>query len=146
VFAAPLSWSLAFISDYLLPAFFFLGLPYTVRVGAHVRIDVLHRALPSRLQGWCTAAGTVLSLLFVAALAWGGLALTRGARAGGDIPPPGGAELPWPVWTSTVLVPIGSGVLLLRLLHTLVVHPTEAPDGAGEGHLVDAVPVPEEGH
>jgi TRAP-type C4-dicarboxylate transport system permease small subunit len=126
--AAPLSWSLGFISDYLLIGFFFLGLPHTVRTGAHVRIDVLYQALPVRLQRWCTAAGTLLSLLFVAALTWGGLALTSAAWAGGDIPPPGGAELSWPVWTSTVMVPLGGCVLLARLLHALVVRPTEPPE------------------
>ncbi|TQM03189.1 TRAP transporter small permease [Pseudonocardia kunmingensis] len=128
VLAAPMSWSLAFISDYLLVGFFFLGLPHTVRAGAHVRIDVLYQALPVALRRWCTAAGTALSALFVAALTWGGLALTGAAWAGGDVPPPGGAELSWPVWTSTVMVPLGGVVLLARLLHTLVVRPTEPPE------------------
>ncbi|WP_219414279.1 TRAP transporter small permease [Pseudonocardia nigra] len=128
VFSAPLSWGLGFISDYLLIGFFFLGLPYTVRAGAHVRIDVLYRALPAAAQRWCTAAGTVLSLLFVAALTWGGIVLTYRAWAGGDVPPPGGAELSWAVWTSTVMVPLGGIVLLVRLLHTLAVRPTEPPE------------------
>jgi TRAP-type C4-dicarboxylate transport system permease small subunit len=138
VFAAPLSWSLAFISDYLLIGFFFLGLPYTVRAGAHVRIDVLYRALPVAAQRWCTAAGTVLSALFVAALTWGGLALTGAAWAGGDVPPPGGAELAWPVWTSTVMVPVGGAVLLARLLHTLVVRPADAPEDPDDEQAVVA--------
>jgi C4-dicarboxylate transporter DctQ subunit len=134
VLAEPLSWALAFITDYLLTAIFFLGLPYTVRAGAHVRIDVLYQSLPERAQRWCTVVGSVLSVLFVAALTWGGIALTRGAWTGGDVPPPGGAELSWPVWTSVIMVPLGSAVLLVRLLHTLVVRPTEASETAGESH------------
>jgi TRAP-type C4-dicarboxylate transport system permease small subunit len=138
VLSAPLSWSLGFISDYLLIGFFFLGLPHTVRAGAHVRIDVLYRALPAALQRWCTALGTLLSALFVAALTWGGLALTGAAWAGGDVPPPGGAELSWPVWTSTVMVPAGGVVLLARLLHTLVVRPTEAAEDPDDAQAVVA--------
>jgi C4-dicarboxylate transporter DctQ subunit len=134
VLAEPLSWALAFITDYLLTAIFFLGLPYTVRAGAHVRIDVLYRSLPEWAQRWCTVVGSVLSVLFVAALTWGGITLTRGAWAGGDVPPPGGAELSWPVWTSVIMVPLGSAVLLVRLVHTLAVRPTEAPETAGESH------------
>lgn len=129
--AEPLSWALAFTTDYLLTAIFFLGLPYTFREGAHVRIDVLHRSLPERAQRWCTVVGSVLSVLFVAALAWGGITLTAGAWAGGDVPPPGGAELSWPVWTSVVMVPLGSAVLLARLLHVLVVRPAEEPAPVG---------------
>lgn len=120
VVATPLSWSLAFITDYLMTAIFFLALPWTVRTGAHVRIDVAYRAMPVPARRVCALVGAVLAPVFAAALAWGGLALTWSAATGGDVPPPGGAELPWPVWTSTVMVPIGALVLLARLLVTLV--------------------------
>ena len=121
VVATPLSWALAFTTEYLLTAVFFLGLPYTVRVGAHVRIDMLYRTLPPRAQRWCTVVGSALSVLFVAALTWGGITLTAGAWIGGDVPPPGQAELSWPVWTSVIMVPLGAGVVLVRLLYALAV-------------------------
>ena len=120
VVAEPLSWALGFTTEYLLTAIFFLGLPYTVRAGAHVRIDLLHRVLPDRARWWCTVVGGVLSVLFVAALTWAGITLTAGAATGGDIPPPGGAELSWPVWTSVIMVPLGAGLAVLRTLHDLV--------------------------
>jgi len=127
VVGQPIAWAFGFTMDYLLVAVFFLALPYTVRVGAHVRIDMLYRAMPPWAQRWCDVVGGILSVLFAAALTWGGIALTTGAWTDGDIPPPGGAELSWPVWTSTIMVPIGAGVLLVRLLHTLALHPTEPP-------------------
>ena len=120
VVSEPLSWALGFTTEYLLTAIFFLGLPYTVRAGAHVRIDLLYRLLGTRARWWCTVVGGVLSALFVALLTWGGIRLAAGAWAGGDIPPPGGAELSWPVWTSTVLVPIGALVTAARLVLQLV--------------------------
>lgn len=127
VVGQPIVWAFAFTTDYLLVAVFFLALPYTVRAGAHVRIDMLYRAMPPRAQRWCDVVGGVLSVLFAAALTWGGVALTTGAWADGDVPPPGGAELAWPVWTSTIMVPLGAGVLLVRLLYVLAVHPTAPP-------------------
>lgn len=120
LFAAPLSWSVGFVSNYLLVAFFFLGLPYTVREGAHISIDLVHQRLPLRWQRVCTRAATALGIVFFSALAYGGVLLTADAFARGDAPPPGSAELPWPVWTSTVMVPIGCAVVVLRLLHTLL--------------------------
>lgn len=134
VLAEPLSWALAFTTDYLLTAIFFLGLPYTFRAGAHVRIDAFYRSLPERAQRWCTVVGGVLSVLFVAVLTWGGITLTAGAWTGGDVPPPGGAELSWPVWTSVIMVPLGSAVLLARLLHVLVVRPAEEPATVEASH------------
>ena len=128
VLAEPLSWALGFTTEYLLTAIFFLALPYTFRAGAHVRIDVFYRSFPRRVQRWCTVVCGVLSVLFVAALTWGGITLTAGAVAGGDIPPPGGAELSWPTWTSVVMVPLGSAVLLVRLLHTAAVRPADEPE------------------
>lgn len=130
---APLAWAVSFTTDYLLTAVFFLGLPYTVRVGAHVRIDMLYRTLPRWAQRWCTVLGGILSVLFAAVLTWGGITLTAGAWAGGDIPPPGGAELSWPVWTSLIMVPLGSAVVLLRLLHALAV-PAANPEPEQVGH------------
>lgn len=127
VVAEPLSWALSFTTEYLLTAIFFLGLPYTVRAGAHVRIDLLYRLLGPRARWWCTVVGGVLSALFVALLTWGGIRLAAGAWAGGDIPPPGGAELSWPVWTALVMVPIGTGVALLRLLYLLAVPEQDLP-------------------
>lgn len=120
LFAAPLSWSVGFVSGYLLIGFFFLGLPYTVREGAHISIDALHQRLPVRWQRICTRGGTLLGIVLFAALAYGGVLLTADAIAGADVPPPGSAELSWPVWTSTVMVPLGCAVVALRLLHTLV--------------------------
>lgn len=120
VFAAPLTWSVGFVSGYLLVGFFFLGLPYTVREGAHISIDLVHDRLPARGQRACTRAALLLGAVLFAALTYGGVLLTADAVAGGDVPPPGSAELPWPVWTSTVMVPLGCAVVVLRLLLTLV--------------------------
>lgn len=125
--SAPLSWSVGFVSNYLLVGFFFLGLPHTVREGAHISIDMLHRRFPPGWQAVCTRGGFLLGAVFFAALAYGGAALTTDAIVGGDVPPPGSAELSWPVWTSTVMVPLGCAVTVLRLLQMLVAHSAGAP-------------------
>ena len=119
VIGAPLSWSVGFISDYALIAMFFLGLPYTVREGAHVHIDLLYRRLGNRARRVVAAVALVLSAGFMAVIVYGGGVKTVDAFRHGDAPMPGASDLPWPVWTSTVMVPLGAGVVVLRLLHTL---------------------------
>lgn len=119
VLASPLSWTSGLISNYLMVGFFFLGLPLTVREGAHVSIDVLYDRLPPMLRPWCDRLAAVAGLVFVLAVAVGGLLLTADALAGGYAPPRGSAELSWPVWTSTVLVPLGALVAVVRLVFLL---------------------------
>lgn len=113
---APLSWSMSFVTDYLLIALFFLAMSPTLRVGGHVRIDVVHARLPASVRRFLDTAGDVLCLLFAALLCWAGVLATHRSWADGEILPPGGAELPWPVWTSHVFLPIGAAVLVLRLI------------------------------
>lgn len=117
---APLSWSVGFVGDYALVGLFFLGLSYTVREGAHVRIDLVHKRLGPAGRRVLAVTGSALTAVFLALVGYGGLLLTAGALRHGDIPLAGASELSWPVWTSAVLVPVGAGLAVLRALHTLV--------------------------
>ncbi|MER5674586.1 TRAP transporter small permease [Pseudonocardia alni] len=117
---APLSWSVGFVGDYALVGLFFLGLSYTVREGAHVRIDLVHKRLGPGGRRGLAVAGSLLTAAFLALVGWGGYLLTAGAVRYGDIPLAGASELSWPVWTSAVMVPVGAGLAVVRALHTLV--------------------------
>lgn len=123
---APLSWSVGFVGDYALIGLFFLGLSYTVREGAHVRIDLVHNRLGPTGRRILSLLGPMLTAGFLALVAYGGLLLTLDAARFGAVPLEDGSELSWPVWTSTVMVPAGAGIALLRVLYTLV---TEARRG-----------------
>ncbi|MER7436572.1 TRAP transporter small permease [Pseudonocardia alni] len=126
---APLSWSVGFVGDYALVGLFFLGLSYTVREGAHVRIDLVHKRLGPAGRRMLAVTGSALTAVFLALVGYGGLLLTAGALRHGDVPLAGASELSWPVWTSAVLVPIGAGLAVLRSLHTLV-HDLRGPEPA----------------
>ncbi|MFG1637199.1 TRAP transporter small permease [Pseudonocardia alni] len=126
---APLSWSVGFVGDYALVGLFFLGLSYTVREGAHVRIDLVHKRLGPAGRRMLAVTGSALTAVFLALVGYGGLLLTAGALRHGDVPLAGASELSWPVWTSAVLVPIGAGLAGLRSLHTLV-HDLRGPEPA----------------
>lgn len=130
VLASPLSWSVGLVSNYLMVAFFFLGLPVTVREGAHVAIDVVYDRLPRTLRPWCDRLAAATGLVFLLAVTMGGVLLTVDVAAGGYAPPAGSAELSWPVWTSTVMVPLGALVTAARLMLLLLAGgtPAAAPD------------------
>ncbi|WP_228047136.1 TRAP transporter small permease subunit [Saccharopolyspora montiporae] len=125
---SPLSWSMSFITEYLLLGMFFLAMSPTWRLGGHVRIDVLYTRMPPRVRRSLDVGGNVLCLLFAALLLYAGLLATHGAWAGGEIPPPGGAELSWPTWISRALLPIGAAVLVLRLISAVFTPTTTAEE------------------
>ncbi|MEQ3551924.1 TRAP transporter small permease [Pseudonocardia nematodicida] len=118
---APLSWSVGFVGDYVLIGLFFLGLAYTVREGAHVRIDLVHRRLGPGGRRVLAIGGSVLTATFLALVAYGGLQLALKAARMGDVPLAAASDLSWPVWTSIAMVPLGAGLAVLRVLHTLMV-------------------------
>ncbi len=126
--AQPLGWSVAFVEDYLMVGMFYLGLSATYRTGAHVSIDVVYERLGRRTRLALDLLGQVLAFVLFALVFFTGLEAVREAVATNEIPPPGGGPLSWPSWTSYVLVPLGSGVLMLRLAATTLSH--ASGDGA----------------
>ncbi|MEM9223706.1 MAG: TRAP transporter small permease [Pseudomonadota bacterium] len=68
------------VSAFLMAAAFFLGLPWTLNSGGHVRVQILPEALPQRARPALDLAATVIALavtifltVALAQLAWGSL-------------------------------------------------------------------------
>lgn len=57
-------------SAYLLIALVYLGLAHTARVGGHIRVDVVYRRLPERLQGGFDLITSILLLVVVGVYFW----------------------------------------------------------------------------
>lgn len=135
---APLSWSVGFVGDYALIGLFFLGLSYTVREGAHVRIDLVHDRLGPRGRRLLALLGPLLTAVFLVLVGYGGLLLAVDAARFGDAPLDGASELSWPVWTSVALVPLGAGLAVLRALRDLMVEIRRGPPGTAADRPTNA--------
>lgn len=57
--AIPLQESVMYMHGIL----FLLGIPYGLRQGTHVRVDIVYSKLPAKRQGWVDLVGHVLFLL-----------------------------------------------------------------------------------
>ena len=112
LFNSPLQWSYEVISSYLMPGLFFFAASHTLKAHAHVSVDIVHNyvtrrtrllleALTSTLAAPVFALCTVVSAertledLQSAAASTSGLAL--------------------PTWTISLMLPIGFGLLTVRL-------------------------------
>lgn len=110
---SPLAWSYDLISLYLMVGVFFLALSVTQRDQHHVRVDILAARCPPRARHAMELIGNALTAVVMFAI------LVRGSAKAwsnwhSDAVVAG--AIPWPTWLTAVFVPIGVGLLLLRLL------------------------------
>ncbi len=113
LFNSPLSWSFELISSYLMVGAFFLAVSATQARRQHVHVDLLARKLPERLRcALAVPAGCAVVLLF-ALIGWAGAtgfweAWQRNLVMDGQIP--------WPRWPTYLLIPVGLGLMVPRLV------------------------------
>ena len=114
-----LGWSYDLIDLYLSAYLFYLMLSFTFTRHGQIRVDILQQFLGLRARGVCevitcfTALAVFLAITVVAAeRCWSQFA--TGDLVEGDVD--------WPSWLSTFPVPLGAGVLTLRLLVNGLAH------------------------
>lgn len=110
---SPFPWSYDLISLYLMTALFYFALSRTFAEGSHISVDIVQYYLSDNGRRLCQIVYAALSLALFAVIAWLGAGRTiedyeAGAATAGAIL--------WPSWLSDVFVPIGAGLLSLRLL------------------------------
>lgn len=128
VFASPLTFQLHFVQYYLLVSMLMLALPWGYRNGGAIQIRLLLDRLPPRVTGPLLRTGLLAAAVYLLLLAYEGFegfyrALTRSEVVMGVID--------WPVAWSWVWIPVGCGLLALRLLVDATA-PVLRPIGAHE--------------
>ncbi len=110
---APLSWTFELISSYLMVGAFFLAVSATQARRQHVYVDILARHLPERLRcALAVASGCAVILLF-ALIWWTG---AEGFLSAWQKNLVMDGEIPWPRWPTYLLIPVGLGLMLPRLV------------------------------
>lgn len=98
---------------YLHASLFLLGAAYTLKVDAHVRVDIFYRHLSTRARAWIDLLGALLLLLpvcsFLLWISWDYVATAWSLREGSR--ETGG--LPW-VYLLKTLIPVAAGLLILQ--------------------------------
>lgn len=112
LFNRPFGWSYDFISLYVIVALFFLALSPTFAANGHINVDLLHHALPRWGRRVCEVMICTLSAGFFGLLTETSAARTWEAYQAGDVL---AGSYSWPTWASLIFVPLGAGLLTLRL-------------------------------
>jgi len=113
LFNAPLQWSFEVISKYLMPGLFFLAVSHTLKAHSHVAVDILHNYVKTRTRYVFEAIGSIAALPGFAVCAWMAAGVTLEDFRTGAMASDGMAV---PTWSVSIFLPLGFGLLALRLL------------------------------
>ncbi|MBK0325841.1 TRAP transporter small permease subunit [Rhodobacteraceae bacterium F11138] len=115
-FFVPSLWTLE-MAQFAMVAYYVLGGPYSIQLGANVRMDLLYGDWTPRRKAW-TDAFTVLFLIFyLVVLLWGGIDSTiYSFKYGGERSPTAWRPYLWPI---KVIMCIGIFLMLLQSVSEL---------------------------
>jgi TRAP-type C4-dicarboxylate transport system permease small subunit len=113
LFNAPLQWSYEVISSYLMPGLFFMAVSHTLKANAHVAVDILHNYVSRRTRYVFEAVCTTVALPVFALCTWVSAQHTWNDWQSAATSTSG---LAVPTWTISLMLPLGFGMLSLRLL------------------------------
>lgn len=112
LFNSPLSWAFDVISNYLMPGLFFLAVSHTLKTHSHVAVDIVHNYVSPKTRYVFETICSVLAFPAFAICSWKAAGVTlvdfqTGATAS--------SGLPIPTWTVSLFLPLGFGLLTVRL-------------------------------
>lgn len=104
-------------SGLLLAAGTFLALGYTFRAGAHIRVTLVLQALPPHWRTQADRASLLIGMAMISYLTWYLGVITWEAWVYKDVTP---GIIPVPIWIPQLCMTLGSAILALALLDTLL--------------------------
>ena len=112
LFNAPLQWSYEVISSYLMPGLFFFAASHTLKAHAHVAVDIVHNYVSRRTRYVLEA---LISLLATPVFAFCTIVSAQHTLEDIRTAATSTSGLALPTWTISLMLPIGFGLLTLRL-------------------------------
>lgn len=125
----PTKWAQEF-STYLMIVLVFLGLAYTLKENAHIRVDFLIVKLPKRVRDWLRVINSTLLLAFTIILFYlnwrffaASFALKATSRTSVDVI----------LWPAQLVMPLGLAIMILLLICNIYTETKAALGKSNEG-------------
>ncbi|MCW5770541.1 MAG: TRAP transporter small permease [Rhodospirillaceae bacterium] len=118
-FNNPLSWAFEVITMYLMVAAFFFALSHTLRRNEHIFVEFFCFRLRPRARHLVTVLVYLPTIALFSGAFWRSAIVTWDAYAGKEVT---AGVVQWPTWTAKIIVPIGLGLLVLRMIHLVCFH------------------------
>jgi TRAP-type C4-dicarboxylate transport system permease small subunit len=104
-------------AGYAMAACGFLGLPYALQRGAHIRVGLLFKVLPARGRHAAEVLSTLLALLISGYLAWYCVLFVLESHEFGEVSP---GMLPIPMWIPQAAMALGTVILAIAMFERLI--------------------------
>jgi TRAP-type C4-dicarboxylate transport system permease small subunit len=104
------------LSELMLIGIVFLSIAYVQARKEHLRIDVLASKFPSKVQFILNIFGYLAGVFVFLLIAWRSGYIAWQAWALGDY---SSGLVQWPIWPAKTVVPVGAGLISLRLIRDL---------------------------
>lgn len=118
-FGRPWPWAYDIVSIYLTVSVFYLALPRTLREHGHVNVELVHSRLGLRAKHVLDLFSSILSVILFSLLVMITIPLTKSQYVHSEVI---SSYMDWPTWLSTIFVPIGAILTILRLTFNAVEH------------------------
>lgn len=119
VFNSPFIWSYELISMYLMVIVFFFSLSNTLEENGHIAVDFLHIKISERTRHLFLAIGYWCSLVVFCIVFYASVHETWISYMNKDVID---GLIEWPKWLSWLSVPIGTSLLIARILFRALGH------------------------
>jgi TRAP-type C4-dicarboxylate transport system permease small subunit len=118
-FNRPFSWAYDLISMYLMAGIFFLVLSEAYTSRAHVSVDILQQKFSPDMIRLSEIVTCVVGMVVFSLIAWLSFWRALDSFLSADVM---AGAIPWPMWPSIGLVPLGAGLITIRLALHLIAH------------------------
>ena len=115
-FFLPSLWTLE-LAQFAMVAYFLLGGPYALQMGANVRMDLLYGGWSARKKAWVDAFTVIFLLIYLGVLLYGGLESLAYSLEYKERSPSAWRPYMWPIKT---LMCIGAFLMLMQALAELI--------------------------
>lgn len=112
LFNSPVVWAYEVISNYLMPGLFFLAASHTLKAHSHVSVDILHNYVSRRMRYVFEALSSIVATPVFFLISFVSAQNTLEDFRTGAVSASG---LALPTWPVSLLLPLGFGLLTLRL-------------------------------
>ncbi|MFW8564742.1 TRAP transporter small permease [Orrella sp. 11846] len=116
-FHAPLIWAYDLVSLYFMVAVFFFAVSGTYGANKHISLDILIQRFSPLGQRWAEVFTSAISLVLFSLITYVGVERAWNAFVQGDAT---AGLVSFPTWIPAAIVPLGVGLLVLRLFFRFI--------------------------
>ena len=111
-FFLPSLWTLE-IAQFAMVAYYILGGPFSLQIGANVRMDLFYGGWTDRKKAWCDAFSILLLIFYLGVLLYGAIDSTTYSLQYNERSPTAWRPLLWPI---KIIMCVGIFLMLLQAI------------------------------